>query len=207
MDSGVILVVGNGGHARVLREMIKLQFPGTELLITDKPGEEVDVLAHNSRIDRAVIAIGDNYRRKLVAKRLIASKPNLTFPTLVHPRAVVSPSAIIGAGTVVMAGAVVNPSAEVGAFCVINTGSIVEHDCKIGDFSSLATSAALGGTCLLGESSWIGIGACVSHNIQVGSSTVVGAGAVVIDDLPALVLALGVPAKVVRSRGEDESFL
>jgi acetyltransferase-like isoleucine patch superfamily enzyme len=52
----------------------------------------------------------------------------------------------------------------------------------------------------LGEDVWLGAGAKVMDGVTIGDHVVVGAGAVVTEDLPAGVVALGVPARVVRSR-------
>lgn len=51
---------------------------------------------------------------------------------------------------------------------------------------------------VIGENVWLGGGAIVCPGVTIGPNTVVGAGAVVVRDLPAGVLALGVPARVVR---------
>jgi acetyltransferase-like isoleucine patch superfamily enzyme len=52
----------------------------------------------------------------------------------------------------------------------------------------------------LGEDVWLGAGAKVMDGVTIGDHAVVGAGAVVTGDLPAGVVAVGVPARVVRSR-------
>lgn len=51
---------------------------------------------------------------------------------------------------------------------------------------------------VIGDNAWLGAGVIVCPGVTVGADTVVGAGAVVTKDLPAGVLALGVPATVVR---------
>jgi maltose O-acetyltransferase len=51
----------------------------------------------------------------------------------------------------------------------------------------------------LGDNVWLGGGAIVCPGVSIGDDTVVGAGAVVTRDLPAGVLAVGNPARVVRS--------
>lgn len=48
---------------------------------------------------------------------------------------------------------------------------------------------------------WLGGGVVVCPGVTIGADTVVGAGAVVTRDLPAGVLAAGVPARVVRPLG------
>jgi len=52
----------------------------------------------------------------------------------------------------------------------------------------------------LGDDVWLGTGAKVLDGVRIGSGVVVGAGAVVADDLPDGVVAVGVPARVVRRR-------
>jgi maltose O-acetyltransferase len=51
----------------------------------------------------------------------------------------------------------------------------------------------------IGDNVWLGGGAIVLPGVTIGADTVVGAGAVVTSDLPAGVLALGTPARVVRA--------
>src|SRR5699024_12712960 len=54
-----------------------------------------------------------------------------SFPTRrssdLHPSAVVSPTATIGYGTVVMPGAYINAKASIGRHCIINTGAIIDR--------------------------------------------------------------------------------
>jgi acetyltransferase-like isoleucine patch superfamily enzyme len=54
----------------------------------------------------------------------------------------------------------------------------------------------------LGENVWLGAGAKVMDGVAIGSDVVVGAGAVVTTDLPDRVVAVGIPARVVRRRDE-----
>jgi acetyltransferase-like isoleucine patch superfamily enzyme len=52
----------------------------------------------------------------------------------------------------------------------------------------------------LGENVWLGAGAKVMDGVHIADHVVVGAGAVVTEDLPAGAVAVGVPARVVRTR-------
>jgi acetyltransferase-like isoleucine patch superfamily enzyme len=52
----------------------------------------------------------------------------------------------------------------------------------------------------LGENVWLGAGAKVMDGVTIGDHVVVGAGAVVTEDLPAGAVAVGIPARVVRTR-------
>jgi maltose O-acetyltransferase len=51
----------------------------------------------------------------------------------------------------------------------------------------------------IGDNVWLGGGVIVCPGVSIGENTVVGAGAVVTRDLPANVVAVGNPARVVRS--------
>jgi maltose O-acetyltransferase len=51
----------------------------------------------------------------------------------------------------------------------------------------------------IGDNVWIGGGAIVLPGVTIGDDSVIGAGAVVTDDVPAGVVAVGNPARVVRS--------
>ena len=51
----------------------------------------------------------------------------------------------------------------------------------------------------IGDNVWIGGGAIVLPGVTIGDNTVIGAGAVVSKDIPANVIAVGNPARVVRS--------
>jgi len=47
---------------------------------------------------------------------------------------------------------------------------------------------------------WLGHGVTVLDGVTIGKGSVIGAGAVVTKDIPPYSVALGVPAKVVKSR-------
>lgn len=57
---------------------------------------------------------------------------------------------------------------------------------------------------ILADNVWLGGGAIVCPGVSIGEDTVVGAGAVVSRDLPAGVVAAGVPARILREIGEGD---
>jgi maltose O-acetyltransferase len=56
----------------------------------------------------------------------------------------------------------------------------------------------------IADNVWLGGGAIVCPGVSIGEDTVVAAGAVVSQDLPAGVVAAGVPARVLREIGEGD---
>ena len=57
----------------------------------------------------------------------------------------------------------------------------------------------------IGKDVWIGANSVVLGGVTIGDGCVVGAGAVVTKDLPAYSVAVGVPAKIVRSREKESA--
>lgn len=195
-----IIVIGGGGHARVVLDVLRCSGHTVAGILDDglPVGTVVDgavvlgpVSAYESYLDhRFLLAIGSNAVRRRLAEQL-----PVRWHTAVHPRAVLASNAQIGAGTVIMANAVVNPGAAVGAHCILNTACVVEHDNRIGDFVHLSPRAALGGAVTIGAGTHVGIGAVVRNHIQICGSCVIGAGAAVVKDITESGTYVGVPAK------------
>lgn len=142
MSGSNIFVQGDGGHARVIRDLINLR------LRLDKAFIEAE---------GAIIAVGDNAARKREAERLKAKH----FITLIHPSATVASSALLGLGTVIMAGAVVQANTEIGNHVILNTGCTVDHDCLVGNFAHISPGANICGGVVIGEGAWVGANATV----------------------------------------------
>ena len=84
-------------------------------------------------------AFGNNGVRMQWLSRLLEAE--LSVPTLVHPRAYVSPTASLGVGTMVLPMAVVNTGVTVEKGCIINIGTLIDHDSVIGEGTHLAPGA------------------------------------------------------------------
>ena len=150
-------IVGDGGHAKVVRQVIKARYLGFDL------GSQF-----------AFIAIGDNSDRKKEA--VMAEASGCKFPVLIHPSAVVDPSAKIGEGTVIMAGAVIQADAVIGKHCILNTCCSVDHDCVLGDYVHIAPGAHLCGGVKVGEGTLVGVGSRAVPGAVIGSWGLLRAG-------------------------------
>lgn len=58
---------------------------------------------------------------------------------------------------------------------------------------------------VIGRGAWIGTGAMVMDGVTVGHDAIIGAASLVTQDIPALAVAVGRPARVIRLRGEGPS--
>lgn len=214
-----IIGFGAGGHARVVIEILRAsggyEFAGLLDHNPDLRGTSVLGVPVLGDDDLAAAMVGQGIRHAFIGVGVVSSTwprrrlfdlardHGLTLVHALHPSAVVSPSAVVGAAATIAAGAIVNAGAVLGANVIVNTGAIVEHDCTIGDHAHVATGARLAGRVAVGEGTLVGIGATVRQGITIGRGALVGAGAVVVDDVPDGVMAIGVPARVVRRLEES----
>ena len=219
MSQALYLVLGASGHGTVIADALP---PGSILGFLDDAEDcpllpaglrrigafrDLASVARSEPGVQLVVALGDNALRERVVRSVRAEQPTLRFATVVHPSASVSSSATLGPGSVVCAGAVVGPGAKVGAHAIINTRASLDHQAELADFASLAPASATGGTVRIGMRSHVGMGAMVHHGIFVGGDVVIGSLSLVDRNLPDRVVAVGIPARVVRTREPGERYL
>lgn len=185
-----IAVFGAGGHGKVVVDAIERNAGfAVACVVDDKPqpgaavlghvvaGSREALLARRAEIDGVIVAIGDNRARREVAHWVEAQ--GFVLQSVAHPAAVVAPSAVIGAGVLIMPGAVVNADARIGANAIINSGAVVEHDCDVGEGVHVAPRAVLCGGVCVGAGTLVGAGAVVLPGVKVAGSQLVKAGTVV----------------------------
>ncbi len=205
-----VIVLGGGGHAKVLICALLLQ--GRRILgYTDlradctsvsgipRLGDDRILSAHEPetvRLVNGVGSVGATTLRMQIYERL--QRKGYRFATVVHPSAVIAPDVRLGEGVQIMAGTVVQPGSRVGANAVLNTGAVVDHDCAIEAHVHIAPGAVLSGSVHIGEGAHVGTGAVIIQGVTIGERSIVGAGTVVVHDVPRDVTVVGVPGKVIR---------
>lgn len=209
MNAKSAIIIGAGGHARVLLDSLLLQ--GRNVLgaldkVPPKDGSfEVPILGDDDAVSaystseielvNGIGSIGDTrLRAKLFGK---FKKLGYTFSSVVHPSAVLSKSCILSEGVQVMAGAVINTGTRIGVDSIINTGAIVDHECIIGSHVHIAPGCTLSGGVQVGDGAHIGTGATIIQGIKIGEHALIGAGAVVVKDVPAGAKVVGIPARII----------
>jgi acetyltransferase EpsM len=210
-----VAIIGIGGHSKVIRD-IAAAIKGIEIAgffddkFTDdsvKQGIYYGPIFSALRLREQVrnlkfmIAIGDNRIRRVIVEKLKLSDEE--YAVLIHPSAIISLSAKIGNGSVVMANAVVNADADIRKHTIINSSSVIEHDAKVGDYAHISPKATLTGGVTVEEGVHVGAGATLIPQVVVGKWSVIGAGATVIRDIPSDCTAVGTPA-VIKQRNYQE---
>jgi len=143
--------------------------------------------------DRFLLAIGIPEKRRGVAERMLAR--GAAFETLVHPTAIVAPTAEIGTGSIICPYVVVSDAVRLGRFVLLNYHSSLGHDASAGDFAVLSPYASLGGTARLGEDGFLGMHATVGPRVGIGARSTVSTQSCALHDAPDDTLVFGVPGK------------
>jgi sugar O-acyltransferase (sialic acid O-acetyltransferase NeuD family) len=204
-----VLVIGAGGHSKVVISALQAAGIAIEAVYDDDPakwgqkllGVEVrgPIAALNGSSDRrGIIGVGDNRIRQKLSQEL-----PLKWISVIHPFSCVHPTARIGEGSVIMAGAVIQPDAIVGRHCIVNTSASIDHDCRVGDFSSLGPGTNLSGGVQLGNRCMLGTGCAVLPGVCIEDNVTVGAGTTVIRDQPAGCTIVGAAVRMIRIDHEN----
>lgn len=203
-----ILIIGAGGFAREVLWLLEdagmahlvagFVSPGLEGSIHgyDTWSSDEEIMSSFPRNARFVAAIGNGSRRKEVSQKYLGC--GWQPLTVVHPSATISRHATLGEGCIICAGARIGPDTRIGDGCVVNLNACVGHDSVLGDFVTLHPGSKVNGSCSIGSLTELGTLSAMLPGVAVGASSVIGMGAMVIRDLPDLVVAAGVPAKILR---------
>ncbi|MBD9355071.1 acetyltransferase [Methylomonas albis] len=192
-----VILLGSGGHARVLLDMLRRleieilgiadphRLPGSEHFGVRILGDDSAIRAYATDGIALVNGIGslpgDADLRATLYQRCVAQ--GYRFQTVVDPRAFAAGDVQLAEGVQVMAGVIIQAGTKIAENCIVNSGAIVEHDCCVGRDVHIAPGAVLSGGVELGDKVHIGTGATIIQGIRIGSGSVVGAGSVVTRDV------------------------
>lgn len=150
---------------------------------------------------RVVIGVGNPvYKRRIIAS---INDPNQTrFVTLRHPRSWVGRRVELGEGCILCAGVMVTTDVVLGRHVILNLNTTVGHDAVLEDLVTVAPGVNVSGNVRIATGTDVGTGSSIIQGVTIGPWSVVGAGSVVVRDLPRDVTAVGVPARVIKTRDE-----
>jgi acetyltransferase EpsM len=147
---------------------------------------------------RAIVTIGSRgaARRYAVGARLRAA--GVPLASVIHPSALVAPTARVGRNVVIMPRCTISTRAVVEDLCYLFSSVTIEHDAVVEENVYVGPGVVTGGFVRIRRHAFIGAGAVLAPGVTIGERALVGAGSVVVRDVPDGVIVMGVPARITR---------
>ena len=127
-----LLILGAGGFGQMVKETALLLGYNEVVFLDDayngqdSAGRCCDYTILQEQYPKAVAAFGNNKTRLEWTDKLMEA--GYEVPAIIHPSAIVAPSAKIEPGCFIMQRAVVNTNSEIQRGALINSGAIIDHD-------------------------------------------------------------------------------
>ena len=194
-----VIVLGAGGHARVLVDALLLdsvQILGmTDVNPQSQPFLGVPFLGNDTVVEQhspndillvnGIGSVSQPYLRQRIFQKF--KSMGFCFRDVIHHSSVIAGDVKLGEGVQVMAGAVVQCGGEIGDNTIINTCASIDHDCQIGPHIHLGPGVALSGNVCIEELSHIGTGTKIIQSVRIGARSLIKAGTVVTSNIEASV--------------------
>lgn len=206
-----IVIIGGGGHAKVLISNLKklnsyeivgytdFADMGTILNIKYLSNDEILKELNDDHVHYAAIGVG-SITTSDIREKIYKNALNLgyEFPTIISRSAIVNEHIEIGEATMAFDGVVINSGSKIGKGVILNTNSTIEHDCKIDDFAHIAPGVTLSGGVSVGKYAMIGVGSSIVQGVKIGKRVLIGAGSVVTKDILESGTYVGCPARRIK---------
>jgi sugar O-acyltransferase (sialic acid O-acetyltransferase NeuD family) len=210
-----VIIIGarQDGHAKVVLEIIqsenKYEVIGfiddnlfeKNIFIRNLPilGRTNDLIKLKSQYDLygAIVAIGNNEQRRLLAEKLVDA--GLELINAIHPTVHIDSGVIIGNGNVFCQGVIIVTGTKIGNCINIHTGATVDHDNIIEDGANLGPGVHTAGRVKICKDAFLGTATVIIPDGIVGEGAITGAGTVVIRPVEPFTKVVGVPAKWIEN--------
>jgi len=193
----LIYLLGCGGHARSVADVLQNNDPEVELIFIDQNARDNEIImgykvlknlpvdAHNLHV-----ASGDSkIRERDFSNRCI---------TIISKDAYVSNTATILDGVFIGHFAYIGPEAKIGDGCILNTRSIIEHEVHVGSFCHISVNSTLCGRVVIGSHVFVGANTVIKDKICICDDVIIGAGSTVVADIVHPGVYVGNPARFLR---------
>ncbi len=140
----ILLICGAGQYGCVAREIAEAMGVFSSIIFLDDNSKlAVGKLNEINEVnyDMACVAIGNSEIRRRLLEQI------KTPATLIHPKAIIMPSAEVGIGSIIEAGAVISSNARIGKGTIVMANATVGHNSKIGDYCQLKYNCSISDGC------------------------------------------------------------
>lgn len=204
-----VVIIGNGGHSRVLVDILLMQ--KREIIGYTAPskgnnpynlkylGVDEHIFNYQPHEIELINALGSVSKTKTRSNIFQKFKSiGYNFCNIIHPSAIISEHITLGEGVQIMAGTVIQPFVKIADNTIVNTSTSIDHDCYIDKHCHIAPGCVLSGGVSIGEGTHIGTGTKIIQNVSIGKNVLVGAGSLVLRSIDDEKKVYGCPAKEVR---------
>jgi sugar O-acyltransferase (sialic acid O-acetyltransferase NeuD family) len=203
MSDKPVIIVGNGGHAKVLADILHdqkvkiigctsnkerksnidgVKFIGKDEIIYDYGTEEILLI-------NGIGSLPNNKELRLGVTQKF-KKHGYMFKSVISNKSFLSSDIDFASGVQVMNGAVIQSGTKIGEHSIINTSASVDHDCIVGANNHISPNATLCGSVKTGNNVHIGAGAVVIENVIIGDNSSVAAGTSVYKNIDRNIIAM-----------------
>jgi len=192
-----LLILGAGGHAKVLlevlfqeqRKIIGVATPhldsGAHYLGLAVIGSDEAVFEYDTQEVLLINGVGSLPEKKHRWDLSVTMRERgYRFGSVIHPNSTIATDVLFAEGVQLMAGAIIQPGCKIGRDSIINTGVKIDHDSIVGDQCHIAPGVTISGDVQVGNNVHIGTGVHVIQGINIGEGSVIAAGTTVYKDVP-----------------------
>lgn len=195
MGKKKIIIVGGGGHAKVIAGTL-LRMPEYEIIgFLDDSTERVSLLGKPKLgkifpipqyLESNILVLGighvgkTSFRNRLIAEY---EEANYVFETIVAPSSVITHGVTLGKGVFISDMVTLQPEVVIGDYAIISNSVCVNHECAIGRNTHICPGVMISGNVTVGNNVLLGTGSALIHGITVGNDCIVPAGCTVIKNL------------------------
>ena len=151
-----------------------------------------------------IVAVGEPAHREMLAKKLVGA--GIRLATIIDKSALLSPTATVGAGSIICEFATIHANVHIGRGCLIQPFANIGHDITIGDYSVISSACSPGGASIFGKRVYMGMNATSKEKITVGNDVIISMGATVFRDVEAGATVVGNPARVTKGNDQHKVF-
>lgn len=174
LKQDVLLILGAGGHGKSVAEAALLSGQWSSIVFADDSWPQrtefagFPIVANIEtivqivpNISAAIPAVGNNHVRQVWFQKL--KELAIPIATVIHPSAMISPTAELGEGSCILAGCVIGVDVRIEQGVIVNLSSAIDHDSEIGMFAHLSVGVKVTGNKMVAPFTFLSAGSILAH--------------------------------------------